>query len=111
MKPTPERIRAITEMRVPENHAELETILGMLAYVAKFIPNLSELNAPLRALKTQEHFVWTPEADLAFCKVIDALTSTDVLHYFDASKPVTLTAWPRSGDPFKKCYSLSFIQC
>lgn len=47
LKPTPERVRAIREMREPENHAELETILGMLAYVAKFIPNLSELNAPL----------------------------------------------------------------
>ena len=91
LKPTPERVRAITEMRVPENHAELETILGMLAYVPKFIPNLSELNAPLRALKTQEHFVWTLEADQAFRKVKDTLTSTDVLHYFDASKPVTLS--------------------
>ena len=63
----------------------------MLAYVPKFIPNLSELNAPLRALKTQEHFVWTLEADQAFRKVKDTLTSTDVLHYFDASKPVTLS--------------------
>ena len=40
LKPTPERVRAITEMRAPENHAELETVLGMLAYVAKFISEL-----------------------------------------------------------------------
>ncbi|KAK3098150.1 hypothetical protein FSP39_016659 [Pinctada imbricata] len=91
LKPTPERVRAITEMRVPENHAELETILGMLAYVAKFIPKLSELNAPLRALKTQEQYVWTPEVDQAFRDVKNALTSTDVLRYFDASKPLTLS--------------------
>ena len=62
LKPTPERVKAITEMRDPKKHAELETILGMLAYVAKFIPNLSELNAPLRVLKTIDDWNWTPEA-------------------------------------------------
>ncbi|XP_021360878.1 uncharacterized protein K02A2.6-like [Mizuhopecten yessoensis] len=47
LKPTEKRIEAIVHMKDPENHSELETILGMLAYVSKFIPNLSELNAPL----------------------------------------------------------------
>lgn len=61
LKPTPERVRAITEMRELENHAELETILGMLAYVTKFIPNLSELNEPLRALKTSDEWNLTSE--------------------------------------------------
>lgn len=56
LKPTPERVRAITEIREPENHVELETILGMLAYVAKFIPNLSDLNAPLGALETSDEW-------------------------------------------------------
>lgn len=46
--PIDQRISAIMNMRDPENHSELETILGMLSYVSKFIPCLSELNAPLR---------------------------------------------------------------
>lgn len=56
--PTLERVRAITdlEMREPENHAQLDTILGMLAYIAKFIPNLNELNAPLRARETSDEW-------------------------------------------------------
>lgn len=91
LKPTPERVRAITEMREPENHAELETILGMLAYVAKFIPNLSELNAPLRAFKTSDEWHWTSEAKQSFDNVKKALSSTKVLRYYDTNQPVTLS--------------------
>lgn len=54
--PTLERVRAITEMREPENHTELDTILGMLSYIAQFIPNLNELNAPLRARETSDEW-------------------------------------------------------
>ena len=93
LKPTPERVKAITEMRDPKNHAELETILGMLAYVAKFIPNLSELNAPLRALKTSDEWNWMPEAKQSFENVKTALTSTKVLKYFDTNLPVTHSVW------------------
>ena len=58
LQPTDDRIKAITEMRDPTNRSELETVLGMIAYVAKFIPNLSDLNAPLRALKARESWKW-----------------------------------------------------
>ena len=91
IKPTEQRIEAITNMRDPENHSELETILGMLSYVSKFIPCLSELNAPLRDLKKQEEWVWDDKAKEAYAKIKAALTSTKVLRYFDVSKPVRLT--------------------
>lgn len=91
LKPTPERVRAITEMRELENHAELETILGMLAYVTKFIPNLSELNEPLRALKTSDEWKLPSETKQSFNNVKKALTSTKVLRYFDTDQPVTLS--------------------
>ena len=85
LKPSPERAKAITEMRDPKNHAEFETILDKLAYVAKFIPNLSELNAPLRALKTSDDWNWKQEAKQSFENVKTALTSTKVLKYFDTN--------------------------
>jgi len=91
LKPTDERVAAILKMKEPENQSELLTVLGMLSYVAKFIPGLSELNAPLRDLKNQDVWEWTPEASVAFAKIKETLTSTEVLRYFDVSKPVTLT--------------------
>lgn len=35
-------------MEAHKNHAELETVLGMVNYLAKFAPSLSEINAPIR---------------------------------------------------------------
>ena len=91
LKPSSERVEAIVKMRDPENHAELETILGMLAYVSKFIPRLSELSVPLRTLKIQEEWLWSEQASQAFRDVKSALTSTPVLQYYDVSKPVKVT--------------------
>lgn len=63
----------------------------MLAYLAKFIPRLSELTSPLRELKTRDQWSWDTEAQQAFANVKKALTSTDVLKYFNATQPVTVT--------------------
>lgn len=41
----------------------------LLAYVAKFTPNLSDLNAPLRALKTTDKWNWNSEAKQLFDNV------------------------------------------
>lgn len=38
-------------MSNPTNVKELKTLLGMVNYLAKFIPNLSNVSAPLRILE------------------------------------------------------------
>lgn len=50
IKPDPQKVEAIKEMAPPKNRAELETILGMVNYLSKFAPSLSDSNAPLRQL-------------------------------------------------------------
>ena len=37
-------------MELPANHAELETVLGMINYLVKFVPNLAQVTAPLKKL-------------------------------------------------------------
>ena len=37
-------------MKHPENVKELQTFIGFIQYLSKFIPNLSEISAPLRKL-------------------------------------------------------------
>ena len=90
LKPSGKRVKSILEMRNPENLAELETILGMIGYLAKFIPSLSELNAPLRALKTKD-WTWGTEEKQAFQRIKDALTSDPVLKFYDVAKPILLS--------------------
>ncbi len=42
LKPDPSKIEAITKLEAPESRAKLETLLGMVNYLAKFAPNLAE---------------------------------------------------------------------
>ena len=91
LKPTEERVKAIVDMKAPENIKELEAVLGMIAYVAKFIPMLSELNAPLRALKQQDEWYWTGVEQAAYDNIKKELTSNRVLKYYNVKAPVLLS--------------------
>lgn len=62
-------IKAIRDMKDPEDRREFETVLVMLAYLSKYIPRLSEFTAPLWKLKTSEIWTWDVEAKQAFAKV------------------------------------------
>ena len=60
-------------------------------YVGKFIPNLSEITAPLRNLMVKNvSWQWGNEQDVAFRKVKDILVSKRCLAYYDVKKPVMI---------------------
>ena len=50
LKPDPEKITAVKEMKPPENAKELKTFLGFIQYLGKFMPNMATENSPLREL-------------------------------------------------------------
>lgn len=79
LKPDPNKVKAIKDMAAPQTKADLETILGMVTYLSKFAPRLSETTAPLRQLlKEGSEFVWDSNHDGAFQRVKDILTQ-DIL--------------------------------
>lgn len=53
----PLKIKAICEMPEPTNTAALQRFLGMVNYMGKFIPNLSDIAASLHQL-THKDTVW-----------------------------------------------------
>ena len=63
MKADPEKLRAIKEMPRPQSREELLSLLGMLNYLAKYIPDLSTRNKSLRDILKCEPFSWSPEND------------------------------------------------
>ena len=91
MKPTPERIQALQELSEPRNFGELESVLGMLAYVSKFIPNLSEINAPLRELKKSKEWRWGFEHRVAFKNIKQVLGSSPCLKYYNVAEPILIS--------------------
>ena len=50
VKPDASKLEAITEMPVPEDKHGIQRLLGMVNYMAKFAPHVSEVTAPLREL-------------------------------------------------------------
>lgn len=57
LKPDPKKTAAINELPAPTDVNSLQHFLGMVNYLGKFIPNLSELVSPLRQL-THKDTAW-----------------------------------------------------
>ena len=58
VKPDPEKLRALTEMPVSKNKKELQAFLGIINYLNKFSPGMSEVCEPLRNLLSSK-MTWT----------------------------------------------------
>lgn len=92
LKADPAKTVAITNMPVPQDVPAVQRFLGMVNYLGKFIPNLSEIAAPLRQLTHKDTaWCWFPQHQQAFDRLKSCLSSSPVLSYYDVSKPVTLT--------------------
>ena len=61
IQPDPAKIEAIHRFPQPKTKADVSRLLGMVAYLAKFCPDLAEIAKPLRHL-TQKDVSWTWDA-------------------------------------------------
>ena len=91
LKTDPEKVRAIVEMPRPTDKAGVRRLMGMVNYVSKFIPNLSDLTTPLRTLLHQDVlWHWEQQQKTSFKAIQESLTLAPVLGYYDAQKVLTL---------------------
>ena len=84
MKPSPSKVKALKQMDPPRNVSKVCSLLGMVQYSARFIPNFTEMTTPLRKL-THQGVKWcfysTEQA--ALDKLKDTLSSDTVLGYYE----------------------------
>ena len=67
LKVDPEKVKAINDMEPPTNVSQLRTYIGMVNYMAKFLPNLSETLIPLTNLtKKDVQWNWSENEQHAF---------------------------------------------
>ena len=84
LQPDPAKVEAVCEMKPPVDVAGIQRFVGMTKYLAKFLPDLSELSEPLRRLTHKDvEWSWTEEQTQAFENIKEAVTSAPVLKYFD----------------------------
>ena len=91
-QPDPDKIAVIKDMPAPTEKKGVQRLLGMVNFVSRFAPHLSQVCAPLRDLiKDEIHFQWDPHIHgRCFNTIKDILSTAPVLKYFDSTKPTTL---------------------
>ena len=91
LAPSPEKIRAILEMPTPADVPSLQSFLGMVNYVSKFVRKLSDHTELLRTLTVKgADWKWLPEHEKGFENLKSLLTSPPVLRYYDVHLLVVL---------------------
>ncbi|KAK5853431.1 hypothetical protein PBY51_007214 [Eleginops maclovinus] len=87
----PEKVRAIDQMPKPTDVKAVQRLLGMVNYLAKFCPHLSDHCQPLRQLTHKDcEWNWTEEHDKAFLKIKETISSTPVLKYYSPEEELTV---------------------
>ena len=91
IRPDPEKLRAVCDMPPPTSKEAVRRFLGLVQYLSKFIPNMSQMDAPLRELlKADIPFQWNHTQQESFDKLKTACTTAPVLALFDVSKPTEI---------------------
>ena len=92
LKVDPAKVDAVLQMPVPSDKKGVLRLLGMVAYLQKFAPNLSEVTTPLRQLvKGDTEFVWEDNIHgEAVSQVQQILSSAPLLHYFNPKLDIVL---------------------
>ena len=91
VKPDPRKTSAIREMPIPQTKRELQRFLGMVNFLAKFVPQLSTLTASLRELLQKDEVFTMAKGQIDAVNNLKKLVASDtVLKYYDTNLPLRL---------------------
>ena len=91
LSPDPDKVKAIQQMPRPTDVQGVQRLLGVVTYLAKFMPRLSDVCEPLRRLTDKEvEFDWLHQHDTALDTIKQLITEAPVLQYYDVKKEVTI---------------------
>ena len=100
VKADPKKVDAVRKLETPTDKQGVQRILGVVGYLMKFAPHLSETSAPLRELiKKNVHFRWDEHVHgVALEKIKQTLSEPPVLKFFD----------PKSANVVLQCDASEF---
>jgi hypothetical protein len=91
IKVDPAKISAVTDWPQPTNSSDVRAFLGLANYYRDFVPDFSQLAAPLTdLLSSKVPFLWTQAPQKAFNDLKAALTSAPVLQPYRSNRQITL---------------------
>ena len=91
LKPDPAKVKAIAKMPRPQDVQGVQRLNGFVNYLAKFLPELSDVMELIRRLTRKDTpWNWSSEQDLVFAHVQRLVTEVPVLCYYDPSQDLTI---------------------
>ena len=98
LSPDTRKVELIQQWPTPTNHKELQSFLGRVNYLSRFLAFLSDLCAPLQSLlKKDTEFVWTSVHQCAFDQIKLHISNVK-LQFYNASKPLYIEVdTPKKG--------------
>uniref|UniRef100_A0AAV2MR29 ribonuclease H n=1 Tax=Knipowitschia caucasica TaxID=637954 RepID=A0AAV2MR29_KNICA len=88
---SPEKERAVVEAPAPTNVSQLRSLLGMINYYGRFMPDLATILQPLNALLHKgKKWQWTTGCEAAFRRVKELMVSQKVLTHYNPELPPRL---------------------
>ena len=87
--------KVVQEWPIPTNIKELQSFLGSVNYLSKFIPFLSTNRKPLQELlkQSENDFIWQDHHTEAFNTLKAAICKDVTLKYFDSSIPIYIECY------------------
>ena len=82
-------VKLIQNWTIPNDVKELQSFLGRVNYLSKFLAFPSDLHAPLWGLlKKNAEFIWTEVHSQAFNQLKEHVSLDISLQFFDCNKPL-----------------------
>nr|XP_050037752.1 uncharacterized protein K02A2.6-like [Dermacentor andersoni] len=92
IEPATDKLEAIAKAPRPTDKQQLHSLLGLINYYGKFVPNLSNAVLPLnRLLRLDVPWAWSDECEAAFSHIKQLLSQPPVLAHYDPSAPLQLS--------------------
>ena len=91
-----EKVKAVVNMPEPTSIDNVHTLLGMVTYTCKFLPNLSSVTEPLRELIKESNkpgfeFHFDEPHKESFEELKRMMTNAPVLRYYSLDEPITVS--------------------
>lgn len=91
IRPTTKGLRGIEEMPRPKDVKELQAFIGKVNYYNRFIPNFSQMAAPLNALRKKDvSFKWSKEQEESFQQIKKHIVEASQLVHYRRDYPLVL---------------------
>jgi hypothetical protein len=93
MRPVPGKVSKILNVAVPTTKKQVRSLVGLISFYRRYVPNFASVVAPLVALTKKDQPTkvrWSEECQNSFDRVKQILSSGPVVKLPDFSKPFTL---------------------